>query len=60
MTRSDRRPAGRPRRGLRCRLGFHSWGTMRNDAGERYSVCERCGKSDEWMPTGLGWQSGDT
>ena len=46
----------RTRRSLRCLLGFHSWSTMSNDAGERYSVCERCGKADEWTPTGLGWK----
>ncbi len=56
MTAGER-GSRRSRRGLRCRLGFHSWGTRHNDSGERYSVCERCGKADEWTPTGLGWQA---
>jgi hypothetical protein len=45
---------GRP---WRCRCGFHDWQAVRNDAGERYSECRRCGEADSWMPTGFGWQA---
>ena len=30
-------------KGIRCRLGIHSWETLRNDDGEAYVECRRCG-----------------
>jgi hypothetical protein len=42
--------SGRQRRSLRCLLGFHHWVVRRNDAGERYDECQRCGKVDAYMP----------
>ena len=38
------------RRSMRCVLGFHHWVVRRNDAGERYDECVRCGKVDADMP----------
>jgi len=32
---------------LRCRLGMHLWRLHRNDQGQRYRTCERCGKDDD-------------
>ncbi len=32
---------------LRCRVGVHSWETRRNDDGEAYVVCRRCGKESD-------------
>ena len=45
--------SGRQRRSLRCLLGFHHWVVRRNDAGERYDECQRCGKADAYMPLAL-------
>ena len=28
---------------LQCRLLFHKWETKRNEEGERYQLCLRCG-----------------
>jgi hypothetical protein len=51
-------PAAAPQRqSWRCLLGFHAWQAARNDAGERYDVCRRCGLAGEWMPTGTGWKA---
>jgi hypothetical protein len=44
-------------RSLRCLLGFHQWVTRNNDTGERYDVCNRCGKDGPYMPTGMGWSA---
>ena len=49
----------RTSRSWRCTLGFHAWAAARNDSGERYDVCERCGKASEWTPTGMGWKASD-
>ena len=56
MPRPRTSPTRSRRRSLRCLLGFHSWVTRSNDAGEWYSACTRCDASDEWTPTGLGWR----
>ena len=32
---------------LRCRIGFHSWENRRNDAGEPYIECRRCGTESD-------------
>ena len=32
---------------LKCRLGMHLWRVHRNDQGQRYRTCERCGKDDD-------------
>jgi hypothetical protein len=29
---------------LRCRVGIHSWETSKNDDGDAYLVCRRCGE----------------
>jgi len=50
----------RKRRPLRCRLGFHDWMDLRNDAGEPFTVRRRCGRDDAWTPTGLGWRMPDS
>ena len=30
-----------------CRLGIHSWENHRNEEGQRYIVCARCGKESD-------------
>jgi hypothetical protein len=37
-------PLDEPRRSIGCRLGIHKWQTRRNDEGQRYLTCLRCGK----------------
>ena len=32
---------------LRCRVGVHSWDHRRNDEGDAYIVCRRCGKESD-------------
>jgi hypothetical protein len=32
---------------LLCHLGVHSWEHLRNDEGESYIECRRCGKESE-------------
>ena len=32
---------------LLCRLGVHSWQTLRNDENQRYVTCRRCGKDGD-------------
>ena len=34
-------------RPLRCRVGMHRWQRARNEAGESYRHCERCGKDGD-------------
>lgn len=31
---------------LLCRIGWHKWRTEKNDSGEQYVTCRRCGKFD--------------
>ena len=35
---------------LACRVGWHKWRNRVTDEGQRYVVCERCGKEDEAGP----------
>jgi hypothetical protein len=30
---------------LQCLLRFHKWKTTRNEEGQRYQLCQRCGVS---------------
>ena len=32
---------------LRCRIGVHSWEHRRNDDGEAYLECRRCGQEGD-------------
>jgi hypothetical protein len=32
---------------LLCRLGIHSWEDHRNDEGQRYVTCRRCGRDGD-------------
>ncbi|WP_169064305.1 hypothetical protein [Geodermatophilus dictyosporus] len=32
---------------LRCRLGLHAWRPQRNEQGQGYLRCARCGKDDD-------------
>jgi hypothetical protein len=34
-------------RPLLCRFGMHSWENRRNDEGQRYVTCRRCGKDGD-------------
>jgi hypothetical protein len=34
-------------KGIRCRLGIHAWKRQRNDAGQGYRTCTRCGLDDD-------------
>ena len=31
------------RKPIRCRLGFHAWEPRKNEDGETYQACTRCG-----------------
>lgn len=44
----------RRHRSLRCLLGFHAWQVRRNDAGERYDECRRCGSVSAYTPVSYG------
>ena len=44
-------------RPLRCRVGMHRWQRARNEAGESYRHCERCGKDGDL--TGGIWILGE-
>ena len=36
-----------PSKRLLCRVGIHSWEDHRNDEGQPYVTCRRCGKDGE-------------
>jgi hypothetical protein len=43
---------GMASKGMRCRLGIHSWETLRNDDGEAYLECRRCGAEGDKIHLG--------
>ena len=38
---------GMAKKDLRCRLGIHSWENHRNEEGQRYITCRRCGRDGD-------------
>jgi hypothetical protein len=43
---------------LRCSLGRHEWIDGRNDDGERYRECGRCGAIENEFPVGTSFTLG--
>ena len=44
---ADSKPPAKPEKPFGCRLGIHKWQTHRNDEGQRYLTCLRCGKDSD-------------
>ena len=39
------------KKSLRCMLLFHDWEWRRNDEGQPYKICRRCGKFQDFNPS---------
>jgi NAD-dependent dihydropyrimidine dehydrogenase PreA subunit len=37
-----------------CRIGRHEWTHKRNDEGQPYKECARCGQCQDLRPSGSG------
>lgn len=45
-------------RPIKCLLGSHRWHNRATEGGERYRMCDRCGKIYESRPFGEGVNPG--